>query len=57
MAQVQQVNNLLAHFAAQTGLQINYAKSVLVPLNVREQNLQNLLQLLDVNWVSSPSLI
>ena len=32
--QVEQVNNLLKHFANQTGLNINYHKSITIPINV-----------------------
>lgn len=42
--QVMQVNNILKHYVAQTGLKINYSKYVLVPLNVQEENLAGLLR-------------
>ena len=38
-----QVNNLLKHYAAQTGLKINYAKYMLIPLNVNPQTLNIIL--------------
>lgn len=44
--QILHLNNLLAHFSAQIGLKINYSKSVLVPLNVPDENLNIIIDLL-----------
>lgn len=55
--QVMQVNNILKHYAAQIGLKINYSKSVLIPLNVKEDNLAGLLRDLGCKRGDFPSLI
>lgn len=48
------MNNLLGHYAAQTGLMINYRKSVMVPLNVNDVNLAQLLAILGCKHGSLP---
>ena len=54
-AQLHQINNLLAHFSAQTALIINYNKSVLVPVIVPAEKLNRILGLLEFKLRNFPS--
>ena len=44
--QLMQMKNLLAHFEAQTGLKVNYSKSIVIPINVVSHNMQNIIRIL-----------
>lgn len=52
--QVAHIKNLLMHFTAFTGLKVNYEKSIMVPINVPEAHMPNLLSLLGCKRGSFP---
>lgn len=53
-SQLQHVINPILHFTAQTGLNINYNKLVLVPSNVSDVQIQNLINILGCQKGSFP---
>lgn len=54
LIQVEQVNNLLKHFANRTRLKINYHKSVMIPINVQEESFNQILNSLGCKRGSFP---
>lgn len=53
-AQISQVQNLISHYSAFTGLKVNYEKSMLVPINVPEQLTNLMLGILGCSRGSFP---
>jgi len=41
-SQLNHIKNLLLHFAAYTGLKVNYAKSIMIPINTPDNKMQEL---------------
>lgn len=52
--QLQHIKNLLLHFAAYTGLRVNYAKSTVISINTPEHKMQHLSSLLGCHIGSLP---
>ena len=49
-----QIKNLLAHFEAQTGLKVNYSKSIVIPINVAPHNMHNIIRILQCKEGTCP---
>lgn len=54
LTQLQQVQNLLLHFSAYTGLRINFSKSAMIPINVDHQKMLHLAGILGCKIGSFP---
>lgn len=53
-SRIMQVNNILRHFATQTGVKINFHKSILIPINVPQDNLLPISKILGCKIGSFP---